>query len=505
MGLRDYNIYNIIKRNARLYNNKIALISGDRRINHQRFLEKVNKLACGLQSVGLRKGDRIGILAQNSLEFIYLLGAAAKVGAIILPINWRLNPEEVAYIISDAAPKVFFVESEFQGMIMPMISKCDFIEKYYFLDNDKGVFTDFNILMQNDGICPPIDVYSDDSYLIIYTAAVQGRPRGAVLTHQNLIAGSSLQMYYWGLTKEDVCLIMLPLFHLAGLGMALSIVQAGGSNIILPKFDIDVALEHLQKDKVTIFGEFPPMLKTLLDKAEDGKYDLSNLKIVVGLVDPPETIKKLKEMTGATFWVGYGQTETSSMISFAPYHERPGSAGIPGYMVEVEIIDDYGNIMETGGAGEIVVRGPIVFKGYWNLEKDNEYTFRNGWHHTGDKGYFDSDGYLWYTGRTPAKELIKTGGENVYPVEVEKVILEHPLIKEVAVVGVPDLQWCEAIKAVCVLKTGGSLNESELIEFVQGRIARFKKPKYVVFVSSLPKTEDGCIDREKIKVDYGKV
>jgi len=280
-------------------------------------------------------------------------------------------------------------------------------------------------------------------------------------------------------------------------------MHAGGVNIILPKFDPDLALKHIEEDKVTIFGEFPPMLTTLLDRAQDNNRDISSLRVVTGL-DHPETVKRFEEMTNATFWAMYGQSETSGFVSFSPYFERPGSAGMPSLMTEMEIVDDSGNVVETGKPGEIVVRGPLVFKGYWNLDKDNEYTFRDGWHHTGDMGRLDADGYLWYVGRKSEKELIKPGGENVYPAEVEKVILEHPVVEEVSVIGVQDQHWGEAIKAVCVLKRGETLKETEMIEFVAARIARYKKPKYVVFVPSLPKTEDGSIDRDKVKAEYGK-
>ncbi|MBW1984721.1 MAG: AMP-binding protein, partial [Deltaproteobacteria bacterium] len=183
---------------------------------------------------------------------------------------------------------------------------------------------------------------------------------------------------------------------------------------------------------------------------------------------------------------------------------KVGSAGIPAFMAEVQLIDGDGNFVETGEQGEIVVRGPVVFNGYWNLDEDNAYTFRDGWHHTGDMGKFDEEGYLFYTGRKPEKELIKPGGENVYPAEVEKTILEHPLVEEVSVIGVPDSKWGEAIKAVCVLKKGESLDETELIEFVASKIARFKKPKHIVYVNELPKTGDGSIDRNKVKEEHGK-
>ncbi|MCJ7806557.1 MAG: AMP-binding protein, partial [Clostridia bacterium] len=197
--------------------------------------------------------------------------------------------------------------------------------------------------------------------------------------------------------------------------------------------------------------------------------------------------------------------ETSGFVTFAPYFDKIGSAGIPAYMAEIQLVDGDGNAVKTGEQGEIVVRGPFVFNGYWNLEEDNAYTFRDGWHHTGDMGRFDEEGYLFYTGRKPEKELIKPGGENVYPAEVEKTILQHPLVEEVSVIGVPDAKWGEAIKAVCVLKKGELLAETELIEFVASKIARFKKPKHIVYVTELPKASDGSIDRNKVKEEHGKV
>ena len=322
------------------------------------------------------------------------------------------------------------------------------------------------------------------------------------LSHKNLIVSNAQTMYHLALTPHDVHLLVLPLFHIAGLGTALSVLQSGGTNVVLPGFDVDSVLRHIKDDRISVFGTFPPMLKTLMESAQAVNSDLSSIRHVFGL-ENPDIIRKFQEMSGSIFWAVYGQSETSGLISFAPYFERPGSAGIPSFMAEVGIVDDYGNMLEADKPGEIVVRGPVVFKGYWNLEEDNAYTFRGGWHHTGDLGYFDADGYLWYSGRSPEKELIKPGGENVYPAEVEKVILEHPVIEGVVVIGVPDPQWGEAIKAICVKRKGESLEESELIEFVAARIARYKKPKHVVFVSNLPTNEDGLIDREKVKEQYG--
>jgi len=208
-------------------------------------------------------------------------------------------------------------------------------------------------------------------------------------------------------------------------------------------------------------------------------------------------------VTGGTFYVLYGQTETSCLATFGPYNDQPGAAGRTLPLAEVRLVDDYDRPVPVGEVGEITMKGPMVFRGYWNLPEDNEYTFRNGWHHTGDQGRFDEDGFLWYAGRKAEKDLIKPGGENVYPAEVEKAILEHPLVEETVVFGVPDPKWKEGIKAVCLLKEGERLESRELIEFVGERIARYKKPQYVEFVDTFPRLDDGSPDRAKIKELYG--
>ncbi|MEJ2716585.1 MAG: AMP-binding protein, partial [Deltaproteobacteria bacterium] len=487
MGLYDYTLYSVIKRNARVHGDKPALICGQERISHREFLAKVDRLATGLLEAGSGKDQRIAVLAKNSLEYVYLFGAAAKIGAILLVINWRLNPDEIAYIISDGAPGILCVDPEFQSTVSPLIDREGRSVACFSMGNGNGMFRAFSDLMENDGRSPETDVSDTDGWIIIHTAAVHGRPRGALITHRGMILTALQLMRPWHLTEDDPSLVMLPLFHEAGQLVAMGTVIAGGCNVVLPAFDVDQALSYIEEFRVATFGTFPPILKTILDKAEEAGRDISSLKHGMGL-EEPGTAKRFEQMTGGTFWAGYGQSETSGLVTLAPYFAKPGSAGMPGHLSEVQILDEDGNVLPTGQSGEIAVRGPSVFKGYWNLEEETEYTFRNGWHHTGDRGRLDEDGYLWFEGRAPEKELIKPGGENVYPAEVEKVIREHPLVEEVSVIGVPDSQWGEAIKAVCVLRQGQSLAQGELIEFVAARIARYKKPKHVVFVPELPKT-----------------
>jgi len=502
MGLHDYTIYDIIKRNAFVYTNRLSWVFKDEKLTHAQFKERVDRLAFNLSKNGLEKGDRIGVLGQNSLSFAYLYGAAARLGVIMLPINWRLQPDEVEHIISDGAPKLMFVDLEFQAQIRSIVTKFDFIEKLYSLNTATEGFADFNELMNSDGRCPKPDVSSDDPFVILYTAAVEGKPRGATLSHQGLITANMQSMHIWSLTEKDAHLFVLPMFHGAGLGSALTAMQAGAANVIMSKFDAEQALKNIETYKVSFFVLFPPMLSMLLNKNDELQCNISSLRVIGGL-ESPETAKRYEELTGGTFWTAFGQSETSGFITCSPIFEKLGSVGLPTQLADVRLMDDHGNFLGADKVGEIVVRGPMVFKGYWNLKKESEYTFRGGWHHSGDMGRFDQDGYLWYMGRKPEKELIKPGGENVYPAEVEKVIIEHKAVKEVSVIGVPDKQWGEAIKAVCVLKEKSSISEGDLVEFVASKIARFKKPKHVVFVNELPKNADGSIDRIKVKELHG--
>lgn len=502
MATHDVSIYSIIKRNARLWKDGIALIGGPERVSHQELLGKVDRVAAGLQARGLKSGDRIGVLAKNSLEYVYLFAAAAKIGAILLPISWRLSHEEVKHLISDGSPTFFFADPEFQDAISPLVSGVESPIACFSTGHLHGDFRPFTELTEEGERTPGSEVGGDDRWVIIYTAAVQGRPRGAILTHRGLLVTCLELTCLWNLSREDVSVGVLPLFHVAGILQLIAVMMAGGYSIILPGFDADITAKCIEEHQATVFFEFPPMLQSLLDKIQGDGRDLSSLRHVLGL-DHPDTVKRFQDTTGATFWTVYGQTETSGMTTAAPYFERRGSAGVPLRMAQVEVVDDSGTTLEPGRSGEIVVRGPQVFAGYWNLEEHTRYTFRDGWHHTGDLGRIDEEGYVWFEGRAQEKDLIKPGGENVYPAEVENVILQHPMVKEVAVIGVADSQWGEAIKAVCVLEPGSSLRPTDIIEFVANRIARFKKPRHVLFVDELPRTSDGSVDRETVKTCYG--
>ncbi len=502
MSLRSFTLHDLIKRNARLYGSKTALVFGDQRVTHAQYAERTARLALGLAGVGVGQGDRLAILAPNCLEYVDLFGAAAQLGAIVVPINWRLSAEEVAYVIEDVAPRVLIVADEFKALVSHdgMAGTLR-----YTLGAAQAPWQAVSELyLERDTPAPDLPGVADDSgLLIIHTAAVGGRPRGALLSHRGLIAASLQTQLAWQLTTADVNLGVLPLFHVAAIGFLLATQQAGGATLLLTRFDPPSLVKHIDEDGGSLIGTFPPMLGALLDVAAARGSALARLRVVSG-IDVPETIARLRTTCPqATFWSAYGQTETSGSVSLAPFDERPGSAGRPTALNTVAVVDELDRPLPTGATGEIVVRGPMVFQGYWRCEADNAFTLRNGWHHTGDMGRIDAEGYLWYSGRSPAKELIKPGGENVYPAEVERAILEHPALAQVVVIGVPDVQWGEAVKAICVLKAGHTLSAEELIEFVGGRIARYKKPKHVVFVSALPLGSADSIDRAAVKTAHG--
>ncbi len=504
MGLHDYTFYDLINRNAVCFKDRQAWLEADdqRILTFAEFKEQVDRLAGGLQKIGVKKGDRIGVLGKNSLEYFLLYGACAALGAIMVVINWRLSAKEALYNLNDCEPEFLFVDAEFQEMIANARKKLSSVKHCYNLNPTGGNFTEFSSLLDSAGAFESVDVATDDGFVIIHTAAVAGRARGALLTHGNLVSANlSLNMLF-NLSPEDVHLNLLPLFHVAGLFMATSSFHAGVLNVNMSKFDAEQAVDLIAEKKVTVLYDFSPILSSILDAHEKSGKDITSLKTVKG-IENPETIERYQKVTGGTFFVVYGQTETSAMATLGRYNDRPGAAGQPLELADVRLVDDDDNPVNPGEVGEIAVKGPMVFKGYWNLPEDTAYAFRGGWHHTGDLGRFDEDGFLWYEGRKAEKELIKPGGENVYPAEVEKAILENPAVAAAVVFGVPDPKWKEAIKAVCVLKSGQHLDAPDLITFVGQRIASYKKPHFIEFVAELPSLKDGSPDRARIRGLYG--
>ena len=502
MVLRSFTFGDVYRRNAECFPDRTAFIFEGKRVTHLDYLRRVEGLAGGLARAGVKSGDRIAILSQNSLEMVDLIGATALLGAILLPVNYRLSPEEIGFVLADGAPVIVVAGDGYHDAIAVLKGSLPSVRHYFGVGATNPALVPFSELSAAGGDPPHAACDADAGFVIIHTAAVGGRPRGALLSQAGMLTAQSSLVEAWRLDERDVNLGVLPLFHVAGLGLTLALQQAGGASVIARKFDAAQAARDIAVEKVTVMSEFAPMLGSILDQAQPGQ--LSSLRAVTGL-DTPATIERFEnECPNAAFWVTFGQSETSGLATLSPYRDRPKSAGRPLFWRSIVVVDDNDRPKATGQVGEILVRGPTVFKGYWNLEAETAVTFRNGWHHTGDMGYFDADGYLWYAGRAPEKELIKTGGENVYPAEVEHAIRQHPSIADVVVIGVPDPQWNEAVKAICVLQPSKVATADEIINFVGGLIARYKRPKTVVFVDKLPNGATGDVDRAAVKSAHGQ-
>jgi long-chain acyl-CoA synthetase len=500
MGLRDLNIYHFLEHNAWLYGTQPAVIGSQETISHSVFLERVNRLAEGLTRRGIEKGDRICILAQNCQEYFDLYGACAKTGAVAYPINWRLSAEEVQYVVELADPRMIAVGV---GHV-PQLETID-IEKVQLraIIDEAPVenyipFADF----YEEPTQELAEVNSDDPFVIISTAAVAGYPRGAVLTHRNMIAAGYPLIAALGLNSIDRHLAALPLFHITGVALSLAAILVGGTNVVMEVFDPGQAATLMDEHQVTFLADFPPILSMLLDAKEASGAQWDTLRFVLGL-DAPDVIQRLYEETGARFWTGFGQAEITGVATLGEVMEKPGSAGRPVPFARVRCVDEAGKDVLIGTPGEIVVRGPTVFEGYWQDPDATYYAFRHGWHHTGDIGKFDEEGYLYYVGRMPEKDLIKSGGENIYPAEVEHIIQELPEVSDVCVFGVSDPEWGESVKAVIELLPDQQVSEEQVQEAVAKRIAPFKKPKIVEFTDALPRNAEGEIDRAEVKARFG--
>ncbi|MGD9249705.1 MAG: AMP-binding protein [Desulfobacterales bacterium] len=498
--MRHLNLYDLFGRNAALYGNRPALVDEKGTLNFKDLRQRVARTAAALKHQGIQPGDRVAVLAFNSRRYIYLLGAAARLGAILVPLNWRLSEEELLFILKDAQPGLLFYDPPHAPVATQLAQSCE--QSMEAVDLETMVTTTGDLATQaGEDLDIPAD--GDTPFCIIYTAAMGGTPRGAVLSHANFIFSNLQTIATLHLNHGDTYLNMLPLFHITGLNLALSVMHAGGQNAIIERFNAQQVLQWTEEAHISVLGSFPPILSNLMEELDRHPRDMSSLRHVLGL-DHPDTIAAFEKRTASTFWTLYGQTETSGFVTLAPVGDKPGSAGRQGLLTKFRLVDDDDQDVAPGDQGEIVVQGPLVFHGFWQHEELNRELFRNGWHHTGDLGHLDEEGFLWFGGRKPEKELIKPGGENVYPAEVEAVIQTHEAVVEVAVIGVPDPKFGEGIKAVCVLEGGPSLTAEDLAAFVAARIASYKKPRYVEFVAELPKTADGAIDRAQVKALYGQ-
>jgi len=503
MGVHGFTVYDMIARGAVAFGDAPAVIEGERRLSFREFQARVDALAGGLAALGIGTGDRICVLAQNATTYLELYGACARQGIIAYPINWRLTAHEVELVVERAAPRMMVVDASTLGVVAGWPESKRSVAHWYQFGEPVGPgFTPLAALYREGRDVPRADVPSDHPFAVISTAAVDIVPRGAVLSHANVLTANLTAIGCIGYTAIDRYLLALPLFHITALGGAMAHMHAGGANVVVSRFDAEEAARLIDRHHVTHVSDFPPVLASLLDAAEKLGSRLPSLKHVSGL-DAPQTIQRLHEQTQAKFWTGFGQSETSGFVTLQRVSDKPGASGKPVPVCQLTLVDDDDREVPVGTPGEIVVRGPLVFQGYFEQPEVTAHTFRNGWHHTGDVGRFDPEGYLYYVKRKPEKELIKPGGENVYPAEVESVIIQMDGVSGVCVYGIPDARWGEAIKAVVEVKAAGRYTAAQVSDFVATKIARFKRPHAVAFTDALPRTAEGAVDRDAVKTTWG--
>lgn len=504
MQVHELTLYDVLVRNAFIYGDRPAVIHPQGSLTFHDFVKRVDALAAGLAALPLHKGERVCILALNHPSYLELYGACARLGVIAYPINWRLTADEVSRIVERAAPRLLLVDDSTLPLVGDWPQTRADIPYWYTLGPTAAPgLAPFETLYHAAGVLESASVASDDPFAVISTAAVDIIPRGAVLTHTNFLMANLQTIACMGLTAADGNLLALPLFHVAALGAALAVMHAGGANVLMPRFNAHQAVQLIETHRVTYVTSFPPILTQLLDAAAQAGSTLPSLKHVAGL-EGPEAIARLHASTSAQFWTGFGQTETSGFVTLQRVTDHPGSAGKVGPVCQVRLVDEADRDVPLGTPGEILVRGPLVFQGYFGQPEVTAQTFRGGWHHTGDVGRFDAEGYLYYVQRKPEKALIKPGGENVYPAEVEAVIMELEGVTGVCVFGVPDVQWGEAIKAVVEVPVSQGLTGTQVSEYVGGRIARYKRPRWVEFTPALPRNTVGLVDRDAVQSRWGK-
>lgn len=494
MTPHDLTYGDLLARNAEVHGDALALVGAGTRLTHRQLYARCQALAATLAAHGVGGGDRVALLAPNRLDTVVLLGAVALRGAMLLLLNTRASAAEVAAIVEDAQPRLLVADASLQASLQQVPLGVPAVpgEAY-------GTLAAWLLSSAPDAAPVVPDATAAMPLMAVPTAAVEGRPRIALLSHRAMLHQSLQLAFTWSLGREDRHLGILPLFHVAGFGITMAVQLAGGATVLIERFDAGDAARYIAQERITCFATFAPILRGILDAAEAAGGSLASLRALSGL-EAPETLAELaRRSPGATFWAAYGQTETAGMVCMAPTTLCPGSAGrpLPGVALAIR------GAQAPGESGEILVRGPCVFNGYWQLPAESAHAARDGWHHTGDLGMLDEQGFLRFQGRAPEKALIKTGGENVYPAEVEQVLVTHPAVAQAVVFGVPDERWGEAIRAICVVRDGHAIEAESLSEFVGTRIARFKRPRDVRFVSTLPLRADGSIDRSAVIHEYG--
>nr|WP_106779906.1 AMP-binding protein [Lysinibacillus timonensis] len=482
-------------KSAKAYPNKIAIKFKEISYTYDELIQRAYALASYFQSIGLKKGDRLGILMSNRSEHIELDVAVSFVGLIKVPLNYRLHPEEHEYQIKDS------------GMVL-LIGEADLIQKLKVELPSIIVGNDYeNIIKKFYGQTFENEVSEDDLMAIMYTSGTTGNPKGVMLTHRNMVSGALSLAIACEVDYKDTIGHVAPLTHGANFLSHVAWLY-GLTQVVYDKFEPHQFIHHLEEDQISIIFLVPTMVNLMVQHEQ---FDSEKLKTIksINMAGSPIAAAKLQEAIdkiGTKFVETYGQVEAPMCISIMPrgdLQNRLDSCGRIGPFVDVKIIDDEGNALPFGEVGEIVAKGPLVMKGYWNNEKATTDTLKDGWLYTGDLGRLDENGYLYIVDRK--KEVIISGGVNIYPREVEEVLNKHPYVKETCVIGVPDEKWGESVVAYIVPNGRGLIQSEELIELCKNHLASFKKPKEIYIVESLPKSSYGKILKRELVKQHNEV
>jgi long-chain acyl-CoA synthetase len=477
--------------------------------------DHTNQVANALIASGVGKGDHICYLGKNSDHYFELFLGAAKMGAIMTPVGWRLAPPEIAYIVNDSHAAMLFVGPEFIGAAKAVLAEAPGVRQTIAMEGGAPEWTTFETWRDAQSSTPPaVPLGPGDIAIQLYTSGTTGRPKGAMLKHENFIEthrimkSARIDWNIW--TNEDVSLVAMPVAHIGGSGWGLMGLRNGARNVVAREFDPGKVLDFIAQERISKLFLVPAAIQIVLRDPRARTTDYSRMKhLGYGASPIPlDLLREAVEVFGCGFAQMYGMTETTGTIVALPPADhaldgnpRMRSAGKPLPGVEVRIVDETGRSLPPMEVGEIATRSPWNMAGYWNLPEATSKTIdAEGWLRTGDAGYIDAEGYVYIHDRV--KDMIISGGENIYPAEVESAIYGHPAVADVAVIGVPNEKWGEAVKAIVVPKPGTSPDAQEIIVFARTRIAAFKAPKSIDFIEALPRNASGKILRRELREPY---
>ena len=498
--LHNLTLGDVLRENRRSHPQKAALVCGDDRYTYPEMDARVNRLANALLADGVGRGDRVLWLGQNCHRVLEGLLAAAKIGAVFCPVNWRQTAEELTFVVDDVDARVVIWQGEEIGEAATG-ARDGATSKGRWLQHDTtgdGSYEAFLASGAPDD--PDVAVDAAEPVLMLYTAAFAGRPNGALLSHTAITTQDMVMGMLQEITGDYVYLNSGPLFHIATFMTTLATFHFGGTNVFTRRVDAEELCRIIATEGCTGAFILPPTMDQMVAANADGRYDLKSLRTYAG---KPEWTEMITVDTSPWFRHpgGYGQTEVMGMLTLSSWG-GPGSGthGRTSPMVQLRIVDPDGNEVPPGETGEIVARGPTVMTGYWNRQSVNDERQAGGWHHTNDLGRREPDGSITFVG--PRTRIVKSAAENIYPAEVEGCIQKHPAVKEAAIIGVPDPKWTQSVKAVVVLKAGQTATADEIIEHCRAHIASYKKPRSVEFVEALPR--DGwLVDYDALDARFG--